>query len=530
MEAERIPLTVGVTGHRAIRPEDRPVLLAGVKQELERLRERYPHSPIVMLDSLAEGADQLCAEAALSLGIPLAAALPLPAEEYEKDFAGAALERFRTLLAQAEQSFVTPAAEALPDAPDRDFFYRQAGIYVATHCHVLLALWDGGPGTKAGCGTAEAVDFALHGAYHPVHSAPLFSCTAVIHLFTPRTEQAANVPGAVRRLGDGDAWQALMDRTEEFNALADKTDTADAYPLLPKDRGEDPLLDRIEAVYQRADRLSLRFAKVYRRVLILLAVLSTLITAAFLLYDEANLHWLILVCGFALLLAWVLTRFAYRSSCHRRYLEYRVLAESLRAQGFLRYAGVRREAVTLLPWSQQEETPWIAMAVTVLGTGEAPKEGHDIRSCWPEDQRNYHQKAQKKARTKLRVSGRVVGAALFVSIVLYLLALVFELLYGGLLPRQGAIPEAESYRTLLKLVLGSISAATLFISNYYGKLSLSRGMDDHAKMAAFYQKILDRLSVYGQDESLLLLLAREELIENGNWCSYQRDNAPDFSL
>ena len=259
-------------------------------------------------------------------------------------------------------------------------------------------------------------------------------------------------------------------------------------------------------------------------------MLSTLSAASFLLYDEANLHWLILVCGLALLLAWVLTRFAYRSSCHRRYLEYRVLAESLRAQGFLRYAGVPREAITLLPWSQQEETPWIAMAITVLCVGEAPQTNHDIRACWPEDQFNYHRKAQKKAQTKLRISGRVVGAALLVSIVLYLLALVFEVLYGGLFPRLGAIPEAEEYRTLLKLVLGSISAATLFISNYYGKLSLSRGVEDHVKMAAFYQKILDRLFIYGQDESLLLLLAREELIENGNWCSYQRDNAPDFTL
>ena len=34
----------------------------------------------------------------------------------------------------------------------------------------------------------------------------------------------------------------------------------------------------------------------------------------------------------------------------------------------------------------------------------------------------------------------------------------------------------------------------------------------------------------GQDESLLLLLGREELIENGNWCSYQQDNTPDLSL
>ena len=148
METERIPLTVGVTGHRAIRPEDRPALMAGVKRELEGLRAKYPHSPMVMLNSLAEGADQLCAEAALSLGIPLAAALPLPAAEYEKDFAGAALSSFRDYLSKAEQRFVAPATEAAPEAPDRDFYYRQAGIYVATHCHVLLALWDGGPAPR----------------------------------------------------------------------------------------------------------------------------------------------------------------------------------------------------------------------------------------------------------------------------------------------------------------------------------------------------------------------------------------------
>ena len=49
-------------------------------------------------------------------------------------------------------------------------------------------------------------------------------------------------------------------------------------------------------------------------------------------------------------------------------------------------------------------------------------------------------------------------------------------------------------------------------------------------MAAFYQRIIDRLTRLRQDEPTLLLLAREELIENGNWCSYQRDNTPDFSM
>ena len=527
METDRIPLAVGVTGHRTIRPEDEPALIAGVKKALNELRQRYPHCPLVMVNDLAEGADQLCAKVALALGIPLVVALPMDRAAFEKDFNGPALEAFRSLYEQAAERFVVPPTEQPPDGPDRNFFYRQQGIYVATHCHVLLALWDGGPGTDAACGTAETVDFALRQSYHPILSAPLLSATAVLHLYTPR-DGATGEAGATRWLGDDETWRALMDRTEEFNTLTNPVETAP--PLLPRDREPDAPLDRMEGLYQQADRLSLRFAGTYRRILILLAVLSTLITASFLLYDEANLHWLILICGLALLLAFFLLRYARRSSCHRRYLEYRVLAESLRAQAFLRYAGVKREAVSLLPWTQQAQTPWIAMAMAMLGMGQLPRQAHDVRSCWAEGQLNYHGAAHTKSRVKLRGSERVVGAALIVSIVLYLVALVFELLFGGLLPRLPAIGEAEWYRTLLKLVLGCISAATLFISNYYGKMSLSRGVEDHEKMAAFYERILARMEQCGQDENLLLLLGREELIENGNWCSYQQDNTPDFSL
>ena len=73
METDRIPLAVGVTGHRTIRPEDEPALIAGVKKALNELRQRYPHCPLVMVNDLAEGADQLCAKVALALGIPLVA-------------------------------------------------------------------------------------------------------------------------------------------------------------------------------------------------------------------------------------------------------------------------------------------------------------------------------------------------------------------------------------------------------------------------------------------------------------------------
>ena len=82
----------------------------------------------------------------------------------------------------------------------------------------------------------------------------------------------------------------------------------------------------------------------------------------------------------------------------------------------------------------------------------------------------------------------------------------------------------------MKIFLGTISAVTLFVANYYGRLSLPRTHSDHRKMERFYDKMSALLAERGQTDELLTLLAREELIENGNWCSYQRDNTPDISL
>ena len=63
----KIPVVVGVTGHRDYLPEEREKLADLVRKELRAIRERCPHSPMVLLTSLAEGADQLAAEAALSV-------------------------------------------------------------------------------------------------------------------------------------------------------------------------------------------------------------------------------------------------------------------------------------------------------------------------------------------------------------------------------------------------------------------------------------------------------------------------------
>ena len=83
-----------------------------------------------------------------------------------------------------------------------------------------------------------------------------------------------------------------------------------------------------------------------------------------------------------LLLAWLLQRYAGRSDCLRRYIEYRVLAESLRVSIYLRYAGSGIRAENLLSWTQQEETAWVLDALSALCAGCPCRGSYRITARW----------------------------------------------------------------------------------------------------------------------------------------------------
>jgi hypothetical protein len=105
----RVPLVIGVTGHRDPRDEDIEELKRGVGQVFDGIAKDHltadGATPIVVLSSLAEGADQLVASVALERGAILIAPLPMPLEEYRKDFQFGltpnALSEFNRLLARS---------------------------------------------------------------------------------------------------------------------------------------------------------------------------------------------------------------------------------------------------------------------------------------------------------------------------------------------------------------------------------------------------------------------------------------------
>ena len=506
-----IPIVIGVTGHRNIAPEILYDLEKAVRHTLEKIKKDHPNSEVIMLNSLASGADTICAEAAVSLGIELVCPLPMETNEYEKDFSETQLVRYRRLLKNAKRSFIVPHTE--PEAEGRDYAYRQAGIYVATHCHILLALWDGGEPVPGGCGTAETVSFALNGDYSAKNGA--MTCrpchVQVIRINTPRPGTDTSDACKTEYYGDSGLSGMILSRTEEFNELCSESSGTNDHTA--------------DALYSDADRLSLHFAEKYNRTLAVSAVLGTLISFSFLLYDEIELHLMLLLCGLLLSTGMLLIKKADKSKVHERFIEYRVLAECARVQKNLEYAGSSMNAADLFSWAQYDKIPWITSAMYAIDIFQRSTAVHSAEDFWIRDQLEYHSSASKGTAAKKKLSSGALSMIYRLDIIIYISAVIYEILCFA-----GILPDAELFRSVNKILIGTLSAGTLFISGYFGRLSLERQTDDHHSMERFYCMMLEKLRLNGQTEELLKMLAGEELAENFAWYSYRKEDRPGLDL
>jgi hypothetical protein len=201
----RLPLVIGVTGHRDLRDQDVARLEAEVAGIIAGLRRDYlggdGETPIIVMSALAEGADSLVARVALAHGTRLIAPLPMPPEEYRRDFEpglkpGNAAE-FDALLAQAIAAPVMPfthgnSLEAVrANSKKRAEQYRAVGLFIAQHSNILIAIWDGDDGNIAVGGTAEVVKFTREGIPLEISRSARASLDGaeigpVVHVMAPR--------------------------------------------------------------------------------------------------------------------------------------------------------------------------------------------------------------------------------------------------------------------------------------------------------------------------------------------------------
>jgi len=172
-------LSVGITGHRkeAIPPAAFATLRGRLGEVLKTVaaeaaavragaREFFSDEPprLRFVSPLADGADQIAAEAALALGFELQAVLPFERAQYRAELADdEARERFDDLLARAACVLELPGGPLDALEP-----YVMAGLATVTHSDLLIAVWDGLPPRGRG-GTGEVVRLAIAKAKPVVH-------------------------------------------------------------------------------------------------------------------------------------------------------------------------------------------------------------------------------------------------------------------------------------------------------------------------------------------------------------------------
>lgn len=221
-----VPLVIAVAGHRDPRPEYVPLLRKNFQRQLEQLIDNLPHTPLLMLNGLAEGMDSEAADVflevvaadrarrgALAPHHQLVGALPKTPEAYRGDFTEPeALSRLEQLLERCE-GVLHPgncAELALPEKrqgdgseADDSSCYGQQGVFLVRHCYLLFGFFDGVE-TKLVGGTSQTVSMQK-GEIHPLFVsvdevlASKEPGALVLH-HTPRLKQGSprDMPGAIR--------------------------------------------------------------------------------------------------------------------------------------------------------------------------------------------------------------------------------------------------------------------------------------------------------------------------------------------
>lgn len=363
---------MGVTAHRDLVPGEIPGIQERLQSFFNSLRQAFPALPLRLMTPLAEGGDQLAAEVAYSMDIPVTAVLPMPQDVYEEDFEpGQPLERFRALLSRADEIIeLPPVQDQAPPASSqagRDLQYAQLGVFISEHSQILLAIWDGKQGPHLG-GTGQVVHYHLTAVMPGFEGDPTPAGLLadnendlVFHIVCSRDRPGGDVAEGLHPLqarwfssrnnaepsADIPAdYHMLLSRLERF--VLDWKEKADLIPTTSSSLlGHCPDLVKpagatmTDTLFQAADALAIHYQRRVHSGLRALHIMAILAGFVFLVYTEYDAPSYVVLVFLGLFFAGVgLHMVGGKREWHRKYLDYRALAEGLRVQLYWNLSGV----------------------------------------------------------------------------------------------------------------------------------------------------------------------------------------------
>lgn len=560
----KIPLVIGVTGHRELAEADVPAIEQAVASILERYRDEYPSTPFLLLTSLAEGADRLVARIAREkFRAETLAVLPMPEEEYVKDFeTPESREEFVRMRGRALEAFAVECGVA-----SRAEHYAAASMWIATRAQVVIALWDGEPTEKIG-GTAWFIreraallenlaaqisphDFTAYGPIHVVHTPraiaggagkirviePPAAAIDAVHENEKRRgffEAIAHLLTPTHPAPHGELYRDTFRRVEKMNADIEKVQDAQVTkneewffqpdPARPLTAG----LRRVRSIFAALDFLAIRYQARLRVLLLRLCGLAGAAALCFEFYAHyvhgkygwgEFRHGVVLLFPVLFLLALWVNRNASKHDYQNRFQDYRAVAEGLRVQFFWTLAGIALPAAGGYEGRQRRELEGIRSAVFVAHVLAGPPQCGDAgladaRRQWVGEQAKYFERAMKKNRVRVvRIEWSMTFA---------LLAGLSLVLVAGV----GAMILHAEVWTFVFLGAGGLLLVSALLHFYNEKNAYAEHMRQYEAMARIFKKGGDAMEAClanpdaasrTRARKILIELGHEALTENGDW-------------
>ena len=152
-----IPLSIGLIGHRNISEFEQIKLLLEFDSAIENLIGIDLETPIILLTSLAKGADQIGFRSKFRNQMTIVAILPFRVDEYESDF-DSAHDLFEFQKCLAESDLVHQPFKDVNRPIDRNLRYQECANWISDRSNILIALWNGEFNNKPG-GTSDTVQY-----------------------------------------------------------------------------------------------------------------------------------------------------------------------------------------------------------------------------------------------------------------------------------------------------------------------------------------------------------------------------------
>lgn len=558
-----IPITVGVIGHRDIPVSQQDSVLEAIRSVVLAYRECFPESGVVVLTSLAQGADQLAVEACSGMGgVRILAALPMPEDEYLLDFTNTdARDAFRACLDAAWAKVVIDAGGEGPSRPHggatREAAYQACARFISRNSHVLIAVWDGQPPALPG-GTADTVYFRVQG----VAALPALHGPDV--LVTERPGPTLHIPvsrdshGQPATAIDGRAVPTpILELTGERNwrpwtlvsndVVAQSIEDANQERLRNHVTSDGPVAPLTDALRDVSDLVAGRNQQTFRRLSASVLILGA--TALVLVGLQQNLSsvWIMASALMTVAVVGVLWALLGRLDIKRRFQKQRAVAEGARIQGVWLESGIRS---CPSDWylQHQPEVGWIrsllraAWLVDLVAPYGDPRrvrsvtaaEARRIGDAWIGGQLQYFEGSsiRKGALARNAAKARLYSVLSVGGVLLAFVTLLPELLrsWNVEIPSAAIVASQSLWELGLAIAAASTAYAELMAFREVGRryvqsVELFRAGRVQLQFAA---EDLDPSRALASVEAVVTEVGKEALQETSAWIatSYERNVRP----